>query len=99
MPRPVRYKVVETTSVTDESLEAIVNDLVARVTKQPESAFADWVFTGEDYYHDPDARPNLTALQANLVVQKELGFLKADIDATHYADLSLVDDAAKRPRT
>ncbi len=72
--------------------------LVSRVTKQPESVFADWIFTGDDYYHDPDARPNLAALQSNLSVQKELGFLKSDIDASRFADLSLVDEAAKRPR-
>jgi NitT/TauT family transport system substrate-binding protein len=70
--------------------------LAARVTKQPESAFADWLFTGDDYYRDPKARPNLVALQANLAVQKELGFLRADIDVSKYADLSLIDAASKR---
>jgi len=70
--------------------------LVARVTKRPESNFADWLFTHDDYFHDPDARPNLTALQSNLNVQKELGFLKMDIDVNKFADLSLVNDAAKR---
>lgn len=70
--------------------------LVAKVTKQPEAAFADWVFTGDDYYHDPDAKPNMAALQSNLDVQKELGFLKAEIDASKFADLSLIGDAAKR---
>ena len=39
MPRPVRYKVVETSSVTDESLEAIVNDLVAQ----------GWTFEGMQF--------------------------------------------------
>jgi NitT/TauT family transport system substrate-binding protein len=72
--------------------------LVAKVTKQPESAFTDWAFTGDDYYHDPDVRPNVAALQANLSVQKELGFLKTEIDAKAYADLSMLEDAAKRPR-
>ncbi len=70
--------------------------LVAKVTKQPESAFADWVFTGDDYYHSPDARPNLAALQSNLTVQKELGFLRTEIDLSKYTDLSLVEAAAKR---
>ena len=66
------------------------------MTKRPESNFADWLFTHDDYFHDPDARPNLVALQSNLNVQKELGFLKLDIDVNKFADLSLVDDAAKR---
>ncbi len=70
--------------------------LVAKVTKQPEAKFADWVFTKDDYFHDPDARPNLAALQSNLKVQKDLGFLKMDIDVQKYADLSLVNEAAKR---
>jgi sulfonate transport system substrate-binding protein len=38
------------------------------------------------------------ALQSNLNDQKALGFLKIDIDVAKYADLSLVDEAAKRPR-
>jgi NitT/TauT family transport system substrate-binding protein len=71
---------------------------VARTTKQPEAVFADWVFTGDDYFRDPDARPNLAALQSNLSVQKELGFLRTEIEAAKYADLSMVDEAAKRPR-
>ena len=70
--------------------------LVSKVTKQPEEAFADWVFTGDDYYRSPDARPNLAALQANLLVQKDLGFLRAEIDLARYTDLSLIDEAAKR---
>jgi NitT/TauT family transport system substrate-binding protein len=70
--------------------------LVSKVTKQPETNFADWVFTGDDYFHDANVMPNVKALQANLAVQKELGFLKADIDVSKYTDLSLVEEAAKR---
>ena len=40
--------------------------------------------------------PNLAALQANIKLQKELGFLKTDIDVKTYSDLSLVEEAAKR---
>ena len=72
--------------------------IIARFMKKPPSEFSSWLFTERDYYHDPDARPNLAALQRNLDVQQELGFLKIRVDAKHYADLSLVDDAAKRPR-
>jgi NitT/TauT family transport system substrate-binding protein len=70
--------------------------IVAAFTKEPEADFADWLFTKNDYYRDPDARPNLTALQANLKTQKQLGLLTADIDVGKYTDLSLVDEAAKR---
>ena len=72
--------------------------IVADFTKQPASSFSDWAFTKQDYYQDPQVRPNLKALQHNLDVQKELGLLKISIDAANYADLSLVDDAAKRSR-
>jgi NitT/TauT family transport system substrate-binding protein len=70
--------------------------IVARFAKEPESDFSDWLFTKNDYYRDPDARPNLTALQNNIKTQKEVGLLNIDIDVAKYADLSLVDEAAKR---
>jgi ABC-type nitrate/sulfonate/bicarbonate transport system substrate-binding protein len=72
--------------------------VVAAVTREPAEDFAHWVFTKEDYYRDPDARPNLAALQRNLDLQKELGFLKISIRVDDYADLSLVDEAAARRR-
>jgi sulfonate transport system substrate-binding protein len=72
--------------------------IAARFTKSPPALYADWLFTKKDYYHDPDGRPNLKALQHNLKDQKDLGFLKIDIDVTKFADLSLIDDATKRPR-
>jgi NitT/TauT family transport system substrate-binding protein len=70
--------------------------IIAQVTKQPASTFADWVFTKDDYFHDPDVRANLDALQSNLDVQKQVGFLNVSIDVKKYADNSLVDEAAKR---
>lgn len=80
----------------DRANRPAVLALVSRVTKRPESVFADWLFTADDYFHDPDARPNLVALQNNLHLQKELGFLKSDIDLAKYTDISMVDEAAKR---
>lgn len=71
-------------------------DIVSRFTKEPVAAYEDWLFTGNDYFRDPDVRPNVAALQRNLDVQKELGFLRIAIDVAKYADLSLVDEAAKR---
>jgi NitT/TauT family transport system substrate-binding protein len=77
----------------DEALK-----IVADFTKQPVSTYSDWLFTKSDYYRDPDVRPNVKALQNNLTLQKELGFLKEEIDVGKYADLSLIEEAAKRPR-
>jgi sulfonate transport system substrate-binding protein len=76
----------------------VVLKIIADFTKKPVSDYSDWLFTKQDYFRDLDARPNLAALQRNLTVQKELGFLKIEVDAAKYADTSLVDDAAKRPR-
>jgi sulfonate transport system substrate-binding protein len=77
----------------DEALQ-----IIARFTKRPASQYDDWLYTAEDDYHDPDVRPNLRALQSNLDLQRELGLLRIQIDVGRYADLSLVDEAAKRPR-
>ena len=72
--------------------------LVSTVTKQPAADFASWAFTHDDYFRDPAVRPNLDALQSNVRLQKELGFLKADVDVARFADLSLVEDATKQER-
>jgi len=72
--------------------------IVSAFTKQPVAEFSDWLFTKNDFYRDPNARPNLAALQSNIKSQKEVGLLNIDIDVAKYADLSLVDEAAKRLR-
>jgi len=72
--------------------------MVAAFTKRPADSFADWLLTKEDDYRDPDIRPNLEAVQHDIDVEAELGILKQRIDVTKYADLSLVDEAAKRHR-
>lgn len=70
--------------------------LVAEATKQQPAFYQDWVFTGRDYYRDPEAMPNLDILQANIEAQRQLGFLKSDLEVKKYADLSLIEEAAKR---
>jgi len=70
--------------------------IVADFTKLPPQGLSAWVFTHKDLYRDPDHRPNLAALQNNLNIQQELGIQKTHIDVARYADLSLVDEAAKR---
>ncbi len=72
--------------------------ILSNFTKQPPSASEEWVFTKHDYYRNPAVIPNVKALQSNLDVQKELGLLKISIDVNQYADLSLAEEAAKRPR-
>lgn len=70
--------------------------ILADYTKLPPQSLSSWVFTNKDLYRDPNHRPNLAALQSNLNLQQELGFQKTHIDVAQYADLSLVDEAAKR---
>jgi sulfonate transport system substrate-binding protein len=71
-------------------------EIAARVTKQPAERFKGWLFTGKDYARNPDLLPDLAALQSNIDVQRELGFLKGPIDIQKYADLSIVKEAAAR---
>ncbi len=77
-------------------------EIAARVSKRPPQSFEKWLFVkgGQrgDYYRDPNLLPNLRALQANIRLQRELGFLNADVDVRKHADLSIVREAAKRPR-
>jgi NitT/TauT family transport system substrate-binding protein len=70
-------------------------EIAARVTKQPVERFG-WLFTNQDYYRNPDMVPDLKALQSNLNITKELGFVKDDINVENYSDLSVVQDALKR---
>jgi NitT/TauT family transport system substrate-binding protein len=70
--------------------------VLARFTKLPEEEFASWVFTKDDYYHDPWARPNVAALTQNLATLKDIGFLPSVLDPKPYVDLSFVDEAARR---
>ena len=77
-------------------------EIAARVSKRPAAAFDKWLFTkagqNGDYYHDENMRPDLKALQANVDLQHELGLVKASIDVAKHADLTLVEEAAKRVR-
>ena len=68
--------------------------LVAEFNKRPAKVYS-YLFTDRDDYRDPNARPNLEALQRNMDQLKGLGILKTHIDVKHYADLRFVDAAAK----
>jgi NitT/TauT family transport system substrate-binding protein len=70
--------------------------IAAKLTKRPPEAFKDWLFTNKDAYRDPNMRPNLDALQANINTQKELGFLKGAFDVKAHSDLSIAQEAAQR---
>ena len=65
------------------------------MTKQPPERF-DWLFTKNDYYRDPNMIPDIAALQRNLDMTKDLGFMKASMDVKKYTDLSIVEEASRR---
>lgn len=70
-------------------------EIAARVTKRPAAQFG-WLFTKADYYRNPDMLPDLKALQSNVNITKELGFVKDQIDVEKYADLTIAQEALKR---
>ena len=62
-------------------------EIASRVTKQPAERFG-WLFTQNDYYRDPTCCPDLVALQRNLDMTTDLGFVKAKVDVNKHVDLS-----------
>ena len=69
--------------------------LLAEVSKGKPELYR-WAFTKEDYYRDPAVLPDLEALQKNIDLQRELGFLRASVEVNKYADLSVAQEGAKR---
>jgi NitT/TauT family transport system substrate-binding protein len=70
--------------------------ILADVTKLPEQRFAGWAFTKDDFYHDPQGRPNIPALKRNLAALKDIGLMPVALDPEPYVDLSLITEAARR---
>jgi len=79
----------------DPANQKAAAEIAAKVTKQPAERFS-WVFTEKDYYRDPDMLPNLEALQRNLDMTTDLGFVNGRVDVAQHADLSIVKEAAAR---
>ncbi len=68
--------------------------MLADVTKQSSDVLATYyLLPGEDVYRDPDARPDIEALQHNLDAMQELGFIWSRIDVAKHTDLSFIDAA------
>lgn len=72
-----------------------VAKIASKITKVPPERFG-WLFTKNDTYRDPNLIPNLEALQRNVDVVKDLGFVKNRVDISKHADLSLVKEALAR---
>ena len=72
--------------------------VIADFTKLPEARFSGWVFKNQDYYRDPNAMVDVEALQKNVDVQHQLGFLKQPLDVRPYVDMTLAQEAVARGR-
>ena len=72
-----------------------VAKIAANITKSKPEQF-NWLYTKDDYYRSPDMLPNLDALQRNIDMTHDLGFIKAKLDVRAYTDLSLVNEAGNR---
>ncbi|HLI21627.1 MAG TPA: ABC transporter substrate-binding protein [Stellaceae bacterium] len=70
-------------------------EIAAKITHQPIDSL-NWVFTHGDFYRSPNGNPDLKTVAADLKMEKQLGYLKTDIDVPKYADLSVVTEASKR---
>jgi sulfonate transport system substrate-binding protein len=79
----------------DPKNHAEVTAIGARLLKVPPERL-DWLFSNKDYYRDPNGKPDLDALKKNVELTKDLGFFSGTIDIGQHADLSLVEEAAKR---
>ena len=79
----------------DPKNHAEVAAIGARLLKVPPERL-DWLFSKQDYYRDPNGKPDLDALKKNVEMTKDLGFFNGSIDIGQHADLSIVEEAAKR---
>ena len=70
-------------------------EIAGRLVKQPAAQF-DWLFTRQDAFHDPGMVPNLTALQSNVDLTRDLGFVRSSLDVKKIAELGIAEEAAKR---
>jgi NitT/TauT family transport system substrate-binding protein len=69
--------------------------IAGRLLKVPPERFS-WLYTKKDYYHDPDMKPDLVALQRNVDTAVDMGIFKSKVDVKAHSDLSLIEEAAKR---
>ena len=70
--------------------------IVTSVTKLPKEKLA-FAFTKEDFYHSPDARPELASVQKEIDGAVEIGVLAKRVEISpKHVDLSLIEEAKQR---
>jgi NitT/TauT family transport system substrate-binding protein len=83
-------------AVLDPKNRDKVLKVVSELAGSPVANFEDWaLLKDKDYYHSPDGRINVEALQNNINTLKQLGLLKETLEVKPHIDHSLVDAAAK----
>jgi NitT/TauT family transport system substrate-binding protein len=70
--------------------------MIAKVTKQPEENFRDWILTEKDNYRPLDAAFDPKLLQKNIDDLKTLGVTERTFDVSQKIDMSLIAEAKKR---
>ncbi|HLI20782.1 MAG TPA: ABC transporter substrate-binding protein [Stellaceae bacterium] len=70
--------------------------IVSDFMKLPVQALDATTFNHQDFYRDPNAMPNMKALQANVDMAQTMGIVKQHIDVAKVTDLSYIEAAAKR---
>ncbi len=70
--------------------------ILADVTKLPKETLA-FAFTKDDFYHSPDARPDVASVQKEIEASAEMGVIPKRVEITpKYVDLSLIEEAKRR---
>jgi sulfonate transport system substrate-binding protein len=70
--------------------------ILADVTKLPKENVA-FAFTKDDFYHSPDARPDVALVQKEIDASAEMGVIPKRIEISpRYVDLSLIEKAKRR---
>ena len=69
--------------------------IAANFTKIPADRL-QWAFTHNDFYRDPKLHPNIASIQKNVDMLQQFGFIKSHIDVKSHADLSMIEEAARR---
>jgi sulfonate transport system substrate-binding protein len=80
----------------DPANHAEAVNIVSEFTKLPAAQLNSWLFTTRDFYRDPNARPDIAALQMNIDQLYQEGAIKRPLDVKSYVDLSILEEAIKQ---
>ena len=69
-----------------------------RTTSMAAERLNAYLYGPNDFYYDRNGKPDLAALQSNIVALRGLDMIKAGVDVKKYVDLSFIEEAAKRLR-